>query len=235
MADKDFFFGVLHISGPGGGWSEKYPMNAGLSQRADAVNNFAELATHRATCLADGFSIVWARVSPADSDRQSFAVINQPLKPGLQPRPDPAPADANMTSNSVEAALHFRLETPEGRWANRLFRGIRDDVIADNSLGEWVGFTPLGVNDAYLPLTAMIGDPAVNTFSTIAPWKNLLKAIRTHTKIAHPVYEVVNRKRTLVGWDLFNIASVQLRGVAAKKTGRPFGQSPGRAKKRLGV
>lgn len=130
---------TLHINGPKQGFSESYFLRGASYDEAMPVAK--RLVRHRASIMAIDHVISWAKISFPGQPRESRAVITGPVQADLQqaqigfqdldPNSNPMPAltAADLSCNTSEAALHYRLETASGRWSSRFVRGIPDYLI----------------------------------------------------------------------------------------------------------
>lgn len=199
--------GVLYVNYKNFGWSEKF--NLPEDNYAAAVLKMALICAWRAAMLAPGCVIEWARVSIAGNPKEAMAAIDRPL-PSLfidQQNVGVGPV------NDPEVALHFRLETADGKHADRLVRGINDlwvrDTLIDPLLAPLTPLTPL-------PLL----EPNLNNLAVIRSFMQVLLANTVHARRqagVPPTYVTTD-------W-----ARIIYRGVTNRKTGRPFGMSRGRA------
>lgn len=224
--DKDFYWCVLHVSAPGGGFSEKYALkgSSGFDRPAAKSIGF-ELVARRAQSLASGTKIVWARVSRHSNPKDASRLLYGELPGG---RTDAligvGGIPAGETVNNVQAALHYRMESTDGQWGNRMLRGI-PDLIVSNGTADLHAKTNLPPGDPYHLFT----DDA--SFTHKKAMENFLTFVQRNCAIAKPEFVEVDGIRTATGkYDRISIAEIAFRKVGTHKTGRPFGFSPGRAK-----
>lgn len=206
---------ALFISGGEQGWSERYAF--GDITLTDALVNAAIICNWRAAIMPGGFRLKWAQVHSTDAPRSAKAVINSPL-PNLF---DGDEADAEdrgfFTVNETHDALHLRFESLEGKWGNRLIRGISDPQIVDDEAADaWPTATdPL--LDAVPAIVATTGPTYIQYVRDFA------EHVRLKTKIVSRIPPDENGNI----YELFDIEKVVLRGITTRATGRPFGQSRG--------
>lgn len=206
---------VLNIQYQAQGWSEVHYLRS--NSFSDAVSTGGTIAAWRANALAPGCVMTWARCSWVDKPRNTVAVLDAPIKPRVY-------TGSTIWTGAVQdpvSALHYRFETAEGLWANRMFRGIPDAFInalaiqtAGGTLGPWPAATPL----------PDLTDVSLQGFYI---FQGLLRVLLDNTCMAKKL------PGPIVGWDLTDWNRIVLRKVADRQTGRPFGVPRGRARKRV--
>lgn len=122
-----FMLGRLYISGETSGWVENYPMNI-QSDLTLARTNLATLATARARILAKGHKILRATVSNKEVRRDAVIASGYVYEPVIIGSEMDAPEETNTSG----VGLLFRFDTGDGRFSNRLIKGVRDSWITRN-------------------------------------------------------------------------------------------------------
>lgn len=201
--------GTLFINGGTKGWSEKFWLTD--STLATAMVSFNLLCKWRASLLAKDFTIAWARVTFADTLRNSKAAILAPLLPTGDDTPAAVTQGFGVV-NKTEDGFLFRFETADGQWANRIIRGVPDQDLTDD---EIVG--NLVINPT---------PPAVVPAMGVLTWLSFLG-----NYVGYLVNNTVQSKR-LPGnprtWNLTAWDRAIFRRAAIRRTGRPFDTSRGR-------
>lgn len=174
------------------GFSEKYTMTA--SSRATAKADAATLITARLGCLPEGVFLEWAVVSESNSKKDGSSVLPATRTGSL--------TGANFKIERIAEALHYRFETVDGEWSNRMVHGIPDRNIVEE---EYV--------------TDIVGD----TFP--AALVTYLDAVKTLT-----VMRLVDRSTTPPTVTVKDYDAYTFRKVGGRKVGRPFDVPAGRRK-----
>lgn len=211
MASQDFVYrGHLYIGGGPKGFSERYTLKG--TDPAACLITFNKLCQWRRTILGDDFQILWARVSKSGSPPDGRAAIDAPL-PAFGDGSAPVKALGYDVVNVTADSLLFRYETIDGKWGMRMVRAIPDPKVVDEFFTN-------------SPLTMLATAPT--TIGTVADsWLDnllgFLAFVRDNTYRAKAPSGVVTQ------WTVDDWVKVMYRRVATHKTGRPFGQSAGRA------
>lgn len=193
------------------GFTEKYYINE--DNYTDGKTKALEILDARADCLCKDAFIEWASISKLTETRDSKAIMSLAYREGHLL--DAETAGNKGTCNNPEAAMQFRFETEDGKWANRNLRCVRDSWIA---------------NDWYAsPVTAIAGlkadayatsEDGMTSNDALGNW---IKAVLKNVVIVRPSgdndfpYQVRD-------FDVFNF-----RGIGSRDIGLPFGASRGRA------
>lgn len=207
---------VIHSKYGGQGWSDKFYLPQTTFDSASITAR--QLAIWRSAALAPGGQVCWARMSFVDTPRNTIACLNQPLL---------AATYAGSTEGPIEdvyTALHWRFETADGHWANRLIRGIPDDVVREmqiqpNIAPTWQPYGP----------TSALPDP--DDLSN--PYPNMVLAFLEYARRV-TIWAKLGPGPT-VNFDTMPWAKVIFRKVANRQTGVAFGMTRGRARKRTPV
>lgn len=205
---------VMHVKYGANGWSEKYFMPQTTFASASLIAG--RITLWRARSLADGCQVVWSRMSFVDTPRNTVACLTAPLGP-------------LSTATSVQAgviedpytSLHYRFETADGLWANRLIRGIADEVVEAMELqpnaSTWL---PFGSADA-LP---DYNDPGVLRSQLLLGYLEYARRNTIHAKkLPGPV----------VAYETTEWNKIVFRKIGNRQTGAAFGTTRGRARKRV--
>lgn len=201
--------GTLFINGGTKGWSEKYWLTD--SSYTTALITFGQLCKWRASLLATDFTIAWARVSFADTLRDSKAAIVAPLNPTGDGTPA-ALAQGFGVVNKTEDGFLFRFETSGGKWCNRIVRGVPDQDLTDDQM----------VGALVIPATPPAAVPAMGALTWLSFLGNYLSYVLNST-VQSSLLPTKPRSWNLTAWD-----RVIYRRAAIRRTGRPFDTSRGR-------
>lgn len=203
---------VMNINYGGPGWSEGYYLDR--ASFADGLAIGGQLAAWRANSLAVGGVMNWARLSFIDRPRNTVGVINRPIKPRIYT----GGTQYAGPIQQVQTSLFYRTETDDGRWANRLFRGIPDDFVREMTT---TAPTLMGTLPAVLP---DINDTAVAQFDI---FMGFLKLLMENT------FYIRKGLGPTANWEMLPWNRLIFRGVADRQTGKAFGTPRGRARKRV--
>lgn len=207
---------VIHSKYSGQGWSEKFYLPQTTFD--SAATTAKQLAIWRSAALAPGGQVVWARMSFVDTPRNTIACLVQPLVAATYRGSVEGPIE------DVYTALHYRFETADGHWANRLIRGIPDDAVKEMQIQP--GLLPTW--QPYGP-TSPLPDPADLTNEYPNMVLAYLEYARRVTIWAHQL------PGPTVAWETMPWSKVIFRKVANRQTGVAFGMTRGRARKRTPV
>jgi hypothetical protein len=224
---SSYFKGVMSFAFKDIGWSESYPLTYG--SRENALTGFTNMVYARSAWMAPGVTIKFARVSletrpgviaPIQANVRDASAVDVPYPLG----PHAALASLQQTApNDPKTGVRFRLETDSGSWNNRVLRGISDVMIQNFELNA--------------------PNPAVLVFPTLAAFE----ALGGPGNMTNPV----NAMKSYLGYLLWRTRKISkdpqvangflaepwfrglCRGVGGRKPGRPFGVSPGKAKRRV--
>lgn len=198
--------GTLYITGNNHGWSERYNIRtASTVNLANGQTEFAKFVKFRQLIMAREYSMVWARVTMGDTARLRLRAIDSPLAAVALS----SESSDIQGSNDVKSCLHLAIETANGNFSNRFFRGIRDSWFVESAMT----FIPT------VPGTVAPGTDDVSGLTAAVACGNFIRALMQYT------WHVKNN----AGVPAFtNWASYTVRGVTARDTGRPFGCGRGR-------
>jgi len=200
--------GVLHINYKDKGWAEKYYLPH--TEYTPAKIAFSNVCNWRAALLTKNATIVWARVSFVGQPNEAKAAISAPI-PALKQFGQPG---ISNLLNDPNSSVHFRYETSNGLYSNRLWRGLPDDWITD-FLAD-----PLSLGTTLPLVLPVLSDQTPDLDLT----RGFLKVVYDNTVYARkiagpaPTFQVEP-------WD-----AVIYRGTSSRQTGVPFGMSRGRAR-----
>jgi len=209
---------VIHSKYGGHGWSDKWFLD--YPDFASASLIASRIAIYRARALAPGGEVVWARMSFVDTPRNTVACLNAPIKPLAYT------GEQATAIQDPYTALHFRYETADGQWANRLIRGIGDDVVANFELVPSI--TTNNTWRQYGPTDALpsFNDPGIPHSNMVLAYLEYARRNTVHAKLdVGPTVSYI-----ITPW-----SKVIFRKVANRDTGRAFGMTRGRAPKRAAV
>lgn len=214
----DVCYGTMFFGYKGFGWSETYVLNNPSSLGSpvptllDAKGQLALGCSYRAFLLGLGAAIIGARVSHGLKLRDSLNAIEVPI---AAKKIDAEVAVEKI--NSVEAAVLLRFDDLLGKYSLRQLRGLRDSWVTDHEMVGAFFLSNPSPDTAY----ATVIDPAL--FTATEAVTNFLLWMKQNTVIAKKTGEGA----TL--WTTYPLISNSFRKVSNRQTGRPFGQSRGRA------
>lgn len=198
---------VLHVSHGAQGFQESYYLKT--TSYTDGLVAGTKLLHYRRSLLAAGCAILWARVSFLGKPRERRGISGGPWGPLPQ-------VPGQSTTDNPSDALHYALESGTGRWGNRLFRCVQDDMIQDYHFN---GIMPEPLNPALLLSDPLDGAASLNRI--ISSFLRWLVENTDHVRIT-------DKGPPTLG-DTEAWAAIIPRKVANRKTGRAFGVSRGRA------
>lgn len=209
---------VIHSKFGGQGFSDKYFLP--YTSFSDAATVANRLVRWRAAALTYPGEVCWARMSFVDTPRNTIGCLKAPIPAGA--------AFTGGSSNPVEdvwTALHFRLETADGHWANRLVRGISDAAVQElklqpNAVPTWVPYVP--------------GDPLPDPDDPSTPYPNLVLGYMEYVR-RNTIWAKLATPGPLFSWEVMPWSKVIFRKIANRQTGVAFGMTRGRARKRAPV
>lgn len=204
---------VMNINYGGPGWSEGYYLDR--ASFADGLDIGSELAAWRANSLAVGGVMNWARLSFVDKPRNTVGVIKRPIKPRIY-------TGGTLYAGplqQVQTALFYRTETTDGRWANRLFRGVPDDFVREQTI--------TGVTSTIADVPAVLPDINDTAVAQVDIFRGFLKLMMANT------FYIRKGPGPVVVWEMLPWNRLIFRGVADRQTGKAFGTPRGRARKRV--
>jgi hypothetical protein len=215
---------VYHIQYGAHGWQESHVMPQ--TTFAGAKVKAALVVDWRAASIAVGGTLTWARLSYIDRPRFTVAVIDRPRKPLVY-------AGSTFTGAIEDpyTCLHARYETADGRWANRLFRGVPDLIVSELEL-QTVDTTILA-----WPFAAPLPDITDKNTAKIDIFRGMMRVIANETRYCKTI-TMPNPTAVppVVGsFELLDWNEIVYRKIANRNTGRPFGITRGRAPKRAAV
>lgn len=210
---------VCHIQSGANGFQERYFLNTTTFAAAKTVGEL--IMSWRASAMAPGLVMTWARTSFVDTPRNTIALIDRPLKTRAYTETGDHPSAPPET---IYAALHYRFETAGGLWGNRLLRGINDEWIEDATL--------------------MYNDGSLRPYAPGDPLPDLTDVGRTRAEIFRGMLSILRDNTFYAGlitddpeplWELLPWNRIIFRKVAKRDTGSPFGITRGRARKKVVV
>lgn len=202
----------IFYNGADFGFSEIYALRAaGFTASESAA---LTLIDARRRLLASGINIVHAVLSDKATKGDSLVVQGYTSGNILLDAEDTAGTDDVM--NDPQVGLLMRFDTGDGKFANRLIRGIRDSWVEDNKKTMDLG-TDYAVGGPYLTYAV---DPALDTSEDVIG--NYCAIVRDYTYLVRP------SGNTLNPYDLNIFALWQYRRVGAHQVGKRFGASKGR-------
>lgn len=186
------YVGKVHYTGLIQGWSEMYYLKANTP--TGAKTQLSAIIDLRKPMLSDQVEVTFANVSDLGIKRDSYCALETPVN-----------GDSTVSTwvpNSDNDAIQIRLETADGKHADKYIHGVPDGVV---------------VNNQY--------DPAALT----GAWETLLTALRAGliTNTGH--LTKVNPEDPTT-WTIADYTSTFNRGYTQRKTGRPFDLRVGRRK-----
>jgi len=121
MAVSPAYYAVFHFNWRRSGWSERHFLKA--TNPIEAKRLAELLGRWRIAACADETVLIWARLSDTDTPW-----ISQPLQCiGL--RSSRYSGSFRDGVHTLHFRLHYRYETADGKWSNRLFAAIPDAVF----------------------------------------------------------------------------------------------------------
>lgn len=209
---------TMNMSGGTMGWSEKVFLPQ--ATLGDALEQAVRVVGHRLNCLPVTCQMDWARISLMQGERDAHSVLTSYPAAGLYDpgftSPETETNPEKITPNLTSDALRYRLETAEGPYSMRFLHGIPDERISADL-----------IKTAIAEVTVDPGDPEDVDPTTVAFHvlvANYLYIVKHETKFVR--VRIVDDSKLIEKADIFQLI---VRGVEYKKTGRPFGQRPGRA------
>ncbi len=176
------------------------------ADRASAITSAQDVLRWRLACLSAGLTCDFARVSKWGGQRDSSVVADAfPITGGWP--------GSTFSVNIISDALTVRLETAEGKWANRWLHGVPDAAIhIDQLVATYAVITPVPT-----------ATPATN-LTFIAAIASYLSVLKQKTVF----FRHTGAGDTLV-MESFPLSKVLPVHVISKKVGKPFRQQRGRA------
>lgn len=207
---------TMHFAYKKQGWTEKLYF-AGANYE-DGMATAQRLLKRRRKLLPQNCEVVWAKLNFRGGPREARRLGSFPQL-GLASAPDDELVPGLLTSapdafpDAPTTALMYRLETEEGKWANRYLHCLPDSVIANFNLAAAVTIPE---------------DPAVTADAASATWYtalgDYLADIRNSTKF---VSEIANGEEDFL---IDDIDDVSIQKITSHKVGRPFGALRGSAR-----
>jgi hypothetical protein len=211
MPTPNPIIGVAYIRDKGEGFSESYGIDAASLTQAQTA--FQSWCLYRANVLSRGGELHYARVSYRDTPNEALPCVAAALK-SLS---SPTATDQDEFCNDPGNGLRFRFSTNSGVSVTRIFRDVADELI--NDFAEWINFNPATV-------LGFGGNPPAPTAAeswTVAFHKLVAKTIGVCRHV-----KKITSGPNIGQYDLLTYDQVMSRGPGYRKTGVPFGQSPGR-------
>ncbi len=206
----DFIRGKISINGPVGGFTEVYDFNFDAANVSYVRTQISSIATARAKLLAKNHAIVDVSLSAWSRTRDAYPPASYQATPEL--------IGAEMTNpevcNNTGLGLLFRFNTGDGKFVNRLLRGVRDSLVTDN------GYTGAAFTGA--PTGTILGSyTPPNTWADLLG--NYLGLVRTLTSLMF--FDDSNAPAV---WTPYTFDSVMFRRVGSRDLGKRIGVSRGR-------
>lgn len=201
---------TLNINFKNAGWSEKYFTN--VTDAAGALTIATNIALYRTAFFGAEVELVYAHASQTDSSKDAIScALDYPLGPHK------AVSSSVQPPNDPFSAVQQRFETANGRWINRMYRGLPDDQIPGDTILNKDIFRPL--NPGVAPY-----DPNGN-----ASLLNIQKSFWSYLILNYPhARKSGSNVYTMTAW-----ARVMPIRVSKHATGRPFGLFRGKRRSNL--
>ncbi len=204
----------IHINHPTGGWSETYnmPTAAIATLKSKAVS----LISNRADILAKNASIAYASLSMEPTPKGDVY-----LPRGYRYAPINLATEALITNvatcNDWEVGPLWRYDTGEGKYTNRVIRGLRDAQIADNAAAyQSSTMFSLAATDAWAGAVA-------NTTTHADALKYFLSSVYHYTRHIKGF-----EAPALTGFTSRTYSEVQYRKISSHDGGQRYGAKAGR-------
>lgn len=207
---------TLNFDGNENGWSERLYLPTGSSPPVALATLICQ---YRLLCLSPDCKLVWAKVSQVGNPRDARAcLLSFPVVGGytgvLTGSPPVPIAGTNTTDNDQDSVM-IRIETAQGRWANRWLHGIPDIQVSQGNLLA-------AIQELNGPA------PALGTLPGANLWPALVGIYLRVVQDMTVFFKAVTTGDSKVYYT-DTIASVIPRKMGLHKVGRFFGQSVGRA------
>ncbi len=182
----------LAVVGENRGYSESYLMAS--ETKSTALLAAKHLAYWRAAILGIDMSLAYAVVSKLGPDKNSWVVINAPIRGGVGvkfPSVDDEWTEQDAKVNSPGVGPRFRLETDEGLHSIRLIRGVPDYMVEEFKLQGSILDLPEAVatdttyvlSDANLPISFYWPFPDTTPPENAADFVNWREALRLFLRV----------------------------------------------------
>jgi hypothetical protein len=205
MAITNPFRCTLNINFKNAGWSEKYFLSAG--SYGVALDQASKIALYRTVFFGKEVELVYAHVSRTDTTKDAVSCdLGFPLGPHKS-----VPADVNKP-NDAFSAVQQRFETADGRWMNRMYRGVPDNEVYGQIIQTPDQWRPLPTGTAPFDPTGNANRLSIaRSF-----WTYLIQVSPHMRKVSGTTYN-----------DTPFVRIIPIR-VSKHATGRPFGLFRGR-------
>jgi len=210
MSTSAPIIGVMYFEAGGKGWSESYGLDG--STLLAAQTTFKDFIPFRVGILGANVKATYSRVSFKDTPNFSLPTQSQPLQALFVS----STAAGNQTNQAVDG-LRFRFSTDDGVNSTRVFRGAADEVINQERMD--FTFDPAAVLALGAPPPAIVVTDTWN-----AAYHKFCKALMHFTRHLQKIKTGANAGQ----YNLLQYTQVMARGPGSRRTGVPFGTSPGR-------
>lgn len=174
----------------------------------DALNVGSIICNYRRSLFAQGVRLVYARVSFLGKPRDKRTIPGGPLGPLPQVSPQ------LLIDNPAEG-LMYAYESAAGKWGNRLFRYVPDDMIQDFKL-TGPSILPLGASLA-------LSDPLDGGAPLKRIQQSFLRFLITNTRHVQITTPGTPPQGNIEDW-----VDAVYRRIGVHKVGRPFGLRVGK-------
>jgi len=198
---------TYYLQRKAGGFSESHVLLA--PDYAGNLTIATKIIKHRMQCTSNQTTCAYARLSALDSQRGAYPAIDSPMS-AIHVDTEAGPPIAIEEAVSPKAAVFVKLHTADGRWANRMFRFIRDSW----GVGSTFQVTPT------IP-AALPADPD-GTETKEEAWGNFLYMLLNYT------YHLQQDPADVNNYLLTSWAKHTERGMSGRDTGVPFDSRRGR-------
>lgn len=209
---------TMSIGSGAGGWNETYLLDGAILSVGSALVVAKNLCWGRSAFFASNVFLDYARVSQVGPTRDKRTIeFPYPLPQHPSWVGGTGAGDVAGPTNDPRVAIQMSMESVNGQWGNRYFRGINDN---------WV--TGAALVDGILPYLVASGAPG--TDPDLSPGGGIGSHLGVCQGFWRLLYNHVGimRKISTISYDSFTIVAGVFRNITSKKVGKRFFSSRGR-------
>lgn len=203
--------GVIEINYGVNGWEEFFWFAD--TTYAAALAKLRAIMFYRTGFFGTGLKIVRGKIKfPGNPKESKLVEVEYPLHPTVL-------GEANTPPSEQFTGLAYRMETPEGFHADRIFRGCPDSLVRSQNVTQ----PPIQP----LPAGQVLSAPEIPAGTLLRYRQSFLRYLISNTIHARPVTVDGVRK-----WDVHSWDACHWRKVSKRDTGSPRSKTRGRRRKR---